>query len=558
METIFRLINKISDFIVELFAWGSAIFDLIVISFFCAFFLWTGLVSQVDGEEQVKRAIKCGTDLFFASTSSGLPRIAHIHESRPVLDEFFISTEGHFRIHYNITGDQAPSLEDLNENAIPDYVDEAAAAFERSWKVEIDSLGYPEPLSDNNLGGGPEVDVYIQNLTDYYGFTLKDNTTAITSSSWIKIDNDYKESVYASQGLDGLRVTAAHEFFHTIHFSYYGNYSDVDVSWLMEASATWMEDIVYDGINDYLVYLNGFFRDTYKPFTYHSNRYGACVFFHYLAKGFGAGIVKEIWETVAEQQRFSLSIFNTLFENQFDDVLAEFAVWNYFTGNRALPDLFYEEGAYYPYVTIAGNHNEYPAVDSSFTQMLGSRYHRFLPHELWEPDDSLLVTFLPKETGAWKLHLIGYRTQGNSPVWNITNGEFILEDPAIYSWLILIPTCTLTWGNQHDFAYTVDLYPGNVFVDDRSFQPGEFTLLTNFPNPFNTRTTVSFQLPVKAPVKVSVLNLMGQEVITLFDDIAEAGIHTVRFDAGDLSSGIYLITLESGGKQQLRKALLMK
>lgn len=53
METIFRLINKISDFIVELFAWESAIFDLIVISFFCAFFLLF-LFKKLSNQEKIK------------------------------------------------------------------------------------------------------------------------------------------------------------------------------------------------------------------------------------------------------------------------------------------------------------------------------------------------------------------------------------------------------------------------------------------------------------------------------------------------------------------------
>ena len=72
----------------------------------------------------------------------------------------------------------------------------------------------------------------------------------------MKIDNNYEEDGYPTQGLMGLQVTAAHEFFHAIHFSLYSTY---EASWLMEQTATWMEEQVYDHINDYRAYLQYFF-----------------------------------------------------------------------------------------------------------------------------------------------------------------------------------------------------------------------------------------------------------------------------------------------------------
>ena len=509
-------------------------------------------------DKNIPRPVKCATEWFSTHLRSGAPRLAGTYAERPKTDMSYISSLGHFKIHYDIEGNDAPDMTDANENGIPDYVESASSIFEHVWYVEIDSLGFILPESDGELGGGPEVDVYIENLCDVYGcvygWTTPDVSGTSSSSSFITIDNDYKESIYDSNGIDGLSVTAAHEFFHTIHFSYYNNYNKA--AWLFESTAVWMEDVVYDDVNDYFSYLGSFYTNLYKPVTYLSYKYGACVFIKYLESRFGYEIVKILWQTTGERQNFSSAILQDVFGDDFANVLGQFAVWNYFTGTRSRPELYFKEGSNYPYASITGNYFEYPAVDSSFTQLMGSRHHRFVLEE--EADDPITISFYPYETGSWEVNLIGYREYDNPAVWNLNSGEITVENPADYNWFVLVPTCILTWGSNHEYVYSATSGSVNITAAGEISQPEAFTLYGNYPNPFNPSTTITFDIYEKNPVKLSIYNSMGQEVSTLFNRIASQGKYSLNFRAKGISSGLYIIILESNGKIESRKMLLLK
>jgi hypothetical protein len=88
--------------------------------------------------------------------------------------------------------------------------------------------------------------------------------------------------------------------------------------------------------------------------------------------------------------------------------------------------------------------------------------------------------------------------------------------------------------------------------------PKEITLYPNYPNPFNPSTTISFTLPGDANVTLKVFNIQGQEIKTLIDGRREAGIHSVEFNAPDLTSGFYIYSIEVGDFVQVKKMLLLK
>ncbi len=79
-----------------------------------------------------------------------------------------------------------------------------------------------------------------------------------------------------------------------------------------------------------------------------------------------------------------------------------------------------------------------------------------------------------------------------------------------------------------------------------------------YPNPFNAITTISYQLPVAAKVRLDIYNLMGQTVATLINRFNEAGYHTVNWDASGYSSGVYFYKLEVGDKVFTRRMTLLK
>lgn len=92
----------------------------------------------------------------------------------------------------------------------------------------------------------------------------------------------------------------------------------------------------------------------------------------------------------------------------------------------------------------------------------------------------------------------------------------------------------------------------------RSGVPAEFSLSQNYPNPFNPATSISYSIPVSGHVTLKVYDMLGREVMTLADDMHSAGSYSVRFEAGSLSSGMYLYTLRSGSNVSTKRLLLIK
>ena len=144
--------------------------------------------------------------------------------SRPVLNETHPSLSGNFLIHYdNIpSSDDAPSLEDVNPfNGIPDYVEEVALIADLTRETLVDVMGFREEVPDED----GKYDIYIVNLgstsSAAYGWNYTDENDNIEGTSWVEIDNDYAESSYYTNGLEAMRVTVAHEFFHAIQRAYH-------------------------------------------------------------------------------------------------------------------------------------------------------------------------------------------------------------------------------------------------------------------------------------------------------------------------------------------------
>ncbi|MCU0453823.1 MAG: T9SS type A sorting domain-containing protein, partial [Bacteroidetes bacterium] len=101
------------------------------------------------------------------------------------------------------------------------------------------------------------------------------------------------------------------------------------------------------------------------------------------------------------------------------------------------------------------------------------------------------------------------------------------------------------WGSEWGGVYRTlraNLTTG-VGAEDGAAIPTVFALGQNFPNPFNPATTFSFDLPVQSRVALKVYDMLGREVTTIVESIMAPGSYRMPFDAGRLSSGVYLYRL---------------
>ena len=225
--------------------------------------------------------------------------------ARPVLSAAaaYPSPGGHFVIHYATSGADAPDLSDADGNGVPDWVEQVAAVFENVYSAEVTTMGYrPPPVV--------RYDVYLEDLTSLgaYGFTTDDGFPAApsaSSASYIEIDKAFTAAMFEHTAtgdftpLQSLSVTAAHEFNHAIQYGY-NYYFDI---WYAEATATWMEDEVYDAVNQLYSYLPGYLGSTATlsldaPINGRSE-YGRWIFNRYLAQDHSNALIRDIWKRLS-------------------------------------------------------------------------------------------------------------------------------------------------------------------------------------------------------------------------------------------------------------------
>jgi hypothetical protein len=116
--------------------------------------------------------------------------------------------------------------------------------------------------------------------------------------------------------------------------------------------------------------------------------------------------------------------------------------------------------------------------------------------------------------------------------------------------------------NQKTIEYTAAdatiAYVQVTGVSDENISVNRFSLKQNYPNPFNPTTTINYSLAKQGNVKLSVYDITGSKVATIVNENKPAGNYAVKFNGGNLASGIYLYRLESEGYNASRKFILMK
>jgi hypothetical protein len=159
---------------------------------------------------------------------------------------------------------------------------------------------------------------------------------------------------------------------------------------------------------------------------------------------------------------------------------------------------------------------------------------------------------LSPEYGVLRWENIGF-VDGYGTTTELKSYSFIDEkvEPGIYFYRL----------KQIDFDGTFE-YSFEVEVE--MFAPADYILEQNYPNPFNPSTQIRFAIPEAGRVKLEIYNLLGQKISDLLDEDLSAGYHTVDFSTGsfgnaeNLSSGVYIYTINANGFVSSKKMILLR
>jgi len=274
-------------------------------------------------------------------------------------------------LHWVETGPAAPPPADKDASGAPDWVERSLEALDASLS-RFDALGYRRPRGD--LGSAsPEVDarldVYLGDLGrhGFFGYCTTDDAAAWHSrrvSAYCVLDDDYLDpALRLASPLAGLRATAAHELFHAVQF----NYDWLEDLWLMEGTATWMEDVAFPGVHDSLRYLrrSPVGRPTVPLDVGRGGfLYGNWIFWRYAAERLGPRVVRETWER-AGRDEYSLAAARRAVQARgltFPRLFSGFAAAN------RVPRAVYREGHLYPRARAFAFH----ALGASRPEVAGS------------------------------------------------------------------------------------------------------------------------------------------------------------------------------------------
>jgi hypothetical protein len=148
-------------------------------------------------------------------------------------------------------------------------------------------------------------------------------------------------------------------------------------------------------------------------------------------------------------------------------------------------------------------------------------------------------------------------------VINIDN----LAQPIQVDSLFSVSTSPEGMAINNNQIYVTTKYEGiwilkNNLIDSNKDElielPVSFSLKNNYPNPFNPSTIIEYQLSTKSHVTIKVFDLLGREISILIDDIRQAGIHKVKWNASGVPAGVYFYRITTDNYSKTNKMLLIR
>ncbi len=412
--------------------------------------------------------LKCGTDLWrryeeLRPTLSA--EIVKKFEDRKLQvaspdKATYTSPLGHFTLTYYTTGtDAVPATDTSPANGIPDYVEKMAGYLDVSWETEIVDMGFtappthPYPISFENMG--------------YYGYTQVVSGTAtriVLHNTYVGFPpNDDPDGDVAG----AARATCAHEFKHASQRAQSG-WSEG--GWV-ELDATWMEDIVFDFVNDYYNYLpgtSGIAAPASSLDDGGTGSYEDCIWQLWMSETYGEQIVIDFWDWrsshTGENVLFSYDNILGDYGTTLEDAHEQFTAWNYATSSRALSGVGYDEAADYP-LGPSTYISSYPYTGSGSINHLAATFLRFAGFSAG--DDGLFhIDFDGDDYGDMGLVAVIRKTDGTGllediPLDGVNDADYDLSVPLNQlSSVGLVVSNNTSSGSARSWSLTAD----KVFV----------------------------------------------------------------------------------------------
>ena len=416
------------------------------------------------------------------------------------LDEVYDSN--HFRFYYTFDGYDA--VENIS------YVIEMGNVFEQVYKFYSDTLGFtPPPLdpqNDHNL-----YEIYIEALPAFYfgvTYTTNSNISETSCASYIRMRNSYTASQFSDHTeIENIKVTAVHEFFHAIQFGY----NCYERLWLMESTAVWSEDELYNGINDHYRYMPSWFSNSNKPIDDESSHmYGSFIFFQYIDEHLGGPeTIKACWDKSHElSSQINDISFNAVdaalisYNSSFEDALNRMKIANKILSDNINADPYsYEESEGYKSV-INGPYQEYIIYENGNTKVLNNQsldLYESLYYSI-ETNSPFQATLLVNDGD---LSLTCIIKEKNKEYWSVRSGYNINIDPEIgIEWITLL--ISSIGRNNNNWDYTLKLENG--YSED-------FTLYKPYPNPsIGGHLKIDLQVINQQKIYASIVDLLGREM----------------------------------------------
>ncbi|MCF7904991.1 MAG: T9SS type A sorting domain-containing protein [Candidatus Marinimicrobia bacterium] len=165
-----------------------------------------------------------------------------------------------------------------------------------------------------------------------------------------------------------------------------------------------------------------------------------------------------------------------------------------------------------------------------------------------------------------KISLDSLAASGEDAKFVPQNGMRIIMEPILHDndgsgWEGNVESSPLNtdnaWNNNNEWSQTW-VGTGDLVSREDVTLPGVYALRANYPNPFNPSTTISYEIAQQEHVKLTIYNMLGQEVANLVNEVQPAGTYQIQFDASTMASGIYLYTIEAGSFGDTQKMILLK